>query len=267
MERASPVKEAPVHRFLLSIAIAFVALPVSAAPPNGRPSGGSETQTDVALEARVRAALADLYGERRAARIAIEAREGTVRVVAPELGLGESDRVRAAVQAVPGVTRVSTIVGTVIAPRPAPVVAHPGTTVIGEKSRAAQVTTGVIGEKSRMPQISAGVIGEKSRAIGIDTTGRSQLLAAPPAGSAVIGEKARAQWPAVPVDDASLERLARQRLVQHLGAQDAARVSIRVEGGVVRVEPARSNAPAAQRVADALAGLEGIRRVDNRLPR
>ena len=317
-----------MKRLMLAAAVVLLVAPASGAVQAAPPPAESSRE-DQALVERVRASLATQFGDRRAARVAISAHAGTVRVEAPELSLRDRERVEKTVREVPGVRGVVAIVGTVLRPptaggvggktvRPeigtAGVVGEKGRLpsagaagIIGEKGRLpAHGTVGIVGEKGRLPAAgTAGIVGEKSRfrtpaSAGI--IGEKSRFATPgaaivgekgrlPAGSnAIIGEKGRT--PAAPVrdiarpraapgramanataadagstrlDDATLVEMARKRLVQHLGERDAARVGIQARDGVVIVEPARDPVPDARRVAGALAGLAGMRRLDNRL--
>lgn len=283
----------------LALAATLLAAPVlvdvHAAPPPK-----SSAPADEALTTRVRARLAETYGSKRAARISISVRGGAVRVVAPELAARDRVTVENAVRAVPGVTGVMAVVGTVTRP-PAPTAAG----IIGEKGRVTTNTAGVIGEKSRVPVHTAGIIGEKSR-VPIHTAGiigeKSRAPAAgiigekgrAPAVTGIIGEKGRAavnttgvigeksRTPihtvgiigekskvqpvsVIGISDAALASAARERLTQRLGAKAAARLRIHVRSGVILVEPLQDPAPRAHTVADALSGLAGMQRLDNRL--
>jgi len=332
-----------MKRLMLAAAVVLLVAPASGAVQAAPPPAESSRE-DQALVERVRASLATQFGDRRAARVAISAHAGTVRVEAPELSLRDRERVEKTVREVPGVRGVVAIVGTVLRPptaggvggktvRPeigtAGVVGEKGRLpsagaagIIGEKGRLpAHGTVGIVGEKGRLPATgTAGIVGEKGRLPAAGTAGivgeksrfrtpasagiigEKSRFATPgaaivgekgrlPAGSnAIIGEKGRT--PAAPVrdiarpraapgramanataadagstrlDDATLVEMARKRLVEHLGERDAARVGIQARDGVVIVEPARDPVPDARRVAGALAGLAGMRRLDNRL--
>lgn len=269
----------------LALAATLLAAPVlvdvHAAPPPK-----SSAPADEALTTRVRARLAETYGSKRAARISISVRGGAVRVVAPELAARDRVTVENAVRAVPGVTGVMAVVGTVTRP-PAPTAAG----IIGEKGRVTTNTAGVIGEKSRIPIHTAGIIGEKSRApaagiIGekgrapavtgiIGEKGRAAVYTTGVIGEksrtpihtvGIIGEKSKVQPVSViGISDAALASAARERLTQRLGAKAAARLRIHVRSGVILVEPLQDPAPRAHTVADALSGLAGMQRLDNRL--
>lgn len=269
----------------LALAATLLAAPVlvdvHAAPPPK-----SSAPADEALTTRVRARLAETYGSKRAARISISVRGGAVRVVAPELAARDRVTVENAVRAVPGVTGVVAVVGTVTRP-PAPTAAR----IIGEKGRVTTNTAGVIGEKSRIPIHTAGIIGEKSRApaagiigekgrapavtgiIGekgraaVNTTGVIGEKSRTPIHTVgIIGEKSKVQPVSViGLSDAALASAARERLTQRLGAKAAARLRIHVRSGVILVEPLQDPAPRAHTVADALSGLAGMQRLDNRL--
>lgn len=269
----------------LALAATLLAAPVlvdvHAAPPPK-----SSAPADEALTTRVRARLAETYGSKRAARISISVRGGAVRVVAPELAARDRVTVENAVRAVPGVTGVMAVVGTVTRP-PAPTAAG----IIGEKGRVTTNTAGVIGEKSRIPIHTAGIIGEKSRApaagiigekgrapavtgiIGekgraaVNTTGVIGEKSRTPIHTVgIIGEKSKVQPVSViGISDAALASAARERLTQRLGAKAAARLRIHVRSGVILVEPLQDPAPRAHTVADALSGLAGMQRLDNRL--
>src|SRR5690606_3940615 len=131
-------------------------LVVPASAPLQATSGAvaPDMQVGAALVLRVRASLAGHFGDKRAARVAISARGGAVRVEAPELSLRDRERVEKIVREVPGVTGVIAIVGTVLRP--------PTAAIVGEKGRLpAAGTTGIVGEKGRLPPAGSAVVGEK----------------------------------------------------------------------------------------------------------
>lgn len=279
-------KEIHLKTISLALAATLLVVPVlvdvQAAPP-----ATPAVAADQTLATRVRARLAETLGAKRAARVSVSVRGGAVRVVAPELATRDRATVEKTVRAVPGVTSVVAVVGTVTRP-----LATPGVGIIGEKGRITPNTAGVIGEKSRAPVHTVGIIGEKSRtpaaagiigekgrapaAVGIiGEKGRAAVNTAGVIGEksrapvhtvGIIGEKSKVQpVGAVRISDAALASAARERLSQRLGAKAAARLRIHVRSGVILVEPLQNPAPRAQPVADALKGLAGMQRLDNRL--
>jgi|SRR5690606_12290007 len=242
-----------MKRLLLAVATVLLVVPASASAQATSAAVAPDMQVDGALVPRVRASLAAHFGHKRAARIAISARDGAVRVEAPELSLRDRERVEKIVREVPGVTEVIAVVGTVLRP--------PTAAIVGEKGRLPTTgTAGVVGEKGRLPATRAtGIVGEKGR---LSRTRVGNIDPQPAAGARVQAGTAAAS---PRLDDTTLVELARERLVQRLGKRDAAQVRVQARDGVVVVEPVQHAVPDAKRVAEALSGLAGMRRLDNRL--
>ena len=93
-----------MKRLLLAVATVLLVVPTSASAQATSGVVAPDMQVDGALAERVRASLAAHFGDKRAARIAIRARDGAVRVEAPELSL--RDRERVGVEAPPVVGQV-----------------------------------------------------------------------------------------------------------------------------------------------------------------
>ena len=327
-----------MKRLLLAVATVLLVVPASASAQATSGAVAPDMQVDGALAERVRASLAAHFGDKRAARVAISARDGAVRVEAPELSLRDRERVEKIVREVPGVTEVIAIVGTVLRPPTPAVVGEKGRLpvtgtagVVGEKGRLPAAAVGVVGEKGRLrppgaaivgekgrlPTTgTAGVVGEKGRLPATGTAGVIDRKTRLPAGTAIVGEKGRLpaagistnrgtdRLPAAGatgivgekgrvarpragnidpqpaagarvqagtaaasprLDDATLAKRARERLFQRLGERDAAQLRVQARDGVVVVEPRQQAMPDARRVAEALTGLAGMRRLDNRL--
>ncbi|MGY1411092.1 MULTISPECIES: hypothetical protein [unclassified Luteimonas] len=286
-----------MKRLLLAVATALLVVPASAPLQATSGAVAPDMQVAGALVLRVRASLAEHFGPKRAARVAISARDGAVRVEAPELSLRDRERVEKIVREVPGVTEVIAVVGTVLRPPTAAIVGEKGRLpatgtagVVGEKGRLpATRAAGVVGERRRLPPAGSAIVGEKGR---LPTTGTAGVVGEKgrlPAmrATGIVGEKGRVSRTRVGnidpqpaagarvqagtaaasprLDDATLARMARERLFQRLGERDAARVRVQARDGVVVVEPVQHAVPDAKRVAEALSGLAGMRRLDNRL--
>ena len=328
-----------MKRLLLAVATVLLVVPASASAQATSGAVAPDMQVDGALVQRVRANLAAHFGDKRAARVVISARDGAVRVEAPELSLRDRERVEKIVREVPGVTEVIAVVGTVLRPPTPAVVGEKGRLpatgtagvvggkgrlpaaatvgVVGEKGRLRRPGAAIVGEKGRLPTTgTAGVVGEKGRLPATGTAGVIDRKSRLPAGTAIVGEKGRLpaagistnrgidRLPAAGatgivgekgrvartragtidaqpaagarvqagtaaasprLDDATLAKRARERLFQRLGERDAAQVRVQARDGVVVVEPLGQAVPDARRVTDALSGLAGMRRLDNRL--
>src|SRR5690606_2416739 len=173
-----------MKRLLLAVATVLLAVPVLASAQATSAVVAPDMQVDGALVERVRASLAGQFGDRRAARVAISAQGGAVRVVAPELSLRDRERVEKIVREVPGVTEVIAIVGTVLRP--------PTPAVVGEKGRPRPPGAAIVGEKGRLPTTAtAGVVGEKGRLPATGTAGVIDRKTRLPVGTAIVGEKGR----------------------------------------------------------------------------